>query len=72
MIFPMPRTSGLGQAPLKGQDQIQVLKDPSALQQPYDQDDQGDNDERVDQAAADVEREKPQGPQNDQDDHEGF
>jgi hypothetical protein len=38
-----------------------------ALQQSYDQNDQGDDNENVDQAA-DVEREESESPQNDQDD----
>ena len=48
------------------------LKDSPAPQQSYDQNDQGDDDEGVDQAASDMEREEPQGPQYDQDDHNGF
>jgi hypothetical protein len=42
-------------------------KSSSALQQSYDQNDRGDDQKSVDQAA-DVEREKSQSPQNDQDD----
>jgi hypothetical protein len=43
------------------------LKNSPALHQSYDQNDQGDDNKNVDQAAG-VEREKSQGPQNDQDD----
>jgi hypothetical protein len=45
------------------------LKNSPPLQQSDDQNDQGDDQKNVDQAATDMEREKPQSPQNDQDDY---
>ena len=44
-----------------------ALKNSPALQQSYNQNDHGNDQKNVDQAA-DMEREKSQGPKNDQDD----
>jgi hypothetical protein len=49
-----------------GSDSSFTLKNSPALQQSYDQNDRGDDQKNVYQAA-DVEREKSQSPQNDQD-----
>jgi aryl-phospho-beta-D-glucosidase BglC (GH1 family) len=48
------------------------LKNSPALHQSYDQNDHGNDQKNVDQAATDVEREKSQSPQNYQDDYDCF